>query len=273
MDMLLNNSGLNNFTWNNQNSLDFGIVLASSMSHTTPERDNESIDIPGRNGSLLLSNNRYSNTQIPYECVLIPDTVKSYDEQLEAVLDWLYGGDNDSYQTLIDSYHKDTYRLARIVGAIEPERDGAVYRFTINFDCQPQRYYFNGNNWLDLSNTTINLINPSNYTAQPKIVISGNSTRNTLSDTITVDGVIYSFESWSGVNSNNGSNYINDVIIDSELQDVHLSDGTPINRYFRKKVDGVLLYPERVIELSAGKHTITHTGSCTVKIKPRWWKL
>lgn len=267
------NSGLNNFIWNNHKSLDFGVVLSASGAHTTPERDTESVDIPGRNGSLILSNNRYSNTTIPYECILIPDTIKSYDEHLEAVLDWLYSGDNDSYQILIDSYHTDTYRLARIVDTVEPERDGAVYRFTINFDCQPQRYYFNGDNWADLSNRTLTLINPSNYTAQPKIVISGNSAKNTLSDTITVDGVTYSFESWSGVASANGNNYANDVIIDSELQDVYLSDGTPANRYFRKSVDGVLSYPERVIELSAGKHTITHTGACTVKIKPRWWKL
>lgn len=272
MDMLLTNSGLNNFTWNNHNSLEFGVVIASSMSHTAPERDTESIDIPGRNGSLLLSNNRYSNIAITYECALIPNNTQSYDEQLEAVLDWLYGGDNDSYQTLIDSYHTDTYRLARIVDTIEPEKDGAVYRFTINFECQPQRYYFNGDNWLNLSNTTLTLINPSKYIAQPKIIISGNSAKNTLSDTITVDGVTYGFDSWTGVASANGNNYINDVIIDSELQDVYLSDGTPANRYFRKSVGGVLSYPERVIDLSVGKHTITHTGSCAVKIKPRWWK-
>lgn len=267
------NSVLSKFIWNNQSSLDFGVVLSSCMPHTTPGRDIESVDIPGRNGSLLLSKSRYLNAPVQYECVLIPNNVQNYGEQLETVLDWLYSGDNDSYQKLIDSYHKDTYRLARISDVIKPEQGGAVYRFTVNFDCQPQRYYFNGDNWIDLSNTTLNLINPSNYTAHPKIVISGNSARNTLLDTITVNGVTYSFSNWSGVNSNNGNNYTNDVIIDSELQDVYLSDGTPVNRYFRKSVGGALYYPDKVVELSAGKHTITHKGTCNVKIKTRWWKL
>ena len=263
------NSGLNKFIWNNHSSLDFGVVLSSSGAHTTPERDISSVEIPGRNGSLILSNNRYGNTTIPYECVLIPDPKKSYDEQLETVLDWIYSGDNDSYKVLSDSYHTDTYRFARLVDTIEPEKDGGLYRFTINFDCQPQRYYICGDNWLDFSTEALTLINPSNYAAQPKIVISGNTSKTTLSDTLTVDNVSYSFKSWTGQNSLNGKNYLNDIILDAGIMDCYLSDGTPCNRYLLADNTS----PDKFIELGKGSHTISHTGNCTVIIQPRWWTI
>ena len=116
---------------------------------------------------------------------------------------------------------------------------------------------------------TLKLINPSNYTALPKVIISSNTNATRLTDTITIDGGIYSFKSWTGSNSNNAKNYQNEVYLDAEIMDAYLSDGTPINRFLL--VDGIV--PTDFIKLGAGEHTISHSGNCKVKIQPRWWTI
>lgn len=192
----------------------------------------------------------------------------SYHNQVETTLGWICSGKSDMYATLEDTYNPGKYRLATISSAVELSRNG-LYEFEIVFDCQPQLFYTSGDNWLDFSGTTIKLINPSNYTALPKIVVSGNASTTALSDKITIDGVAYSFSKWSGSNSNNAQNYQNDVYLDAEIMDAYLADGTPISKFLLADSRT----PTEFIKLGAGEHTISHNGDCTVKIQPRWWTI
>lgn len=259
------------FIWNNKNSFDFGIIIQSATPHNKPDYDREFVSVPGRNGGYVKSNKRFNNVKITYSCaVLQSNNFNSYHEQIEQIASWLHESSQaSSYCKLEDSYNPNKYRLALLKEALELDRDNAIYTFGVVFDCQPQLYLTAGDNWLDFSTEALTLINPSNYTAQPKIVISGNTSTTTLSDTLTVDNVSYSFKSWTGQSSLNGKNYLNDIILDAEIMDCYLSDGTPCNRYLLTNNTS----PDRFIELGKGSHTISHTGNCTVIIQPRWWTI
>lgn len=260
---------LHNFNWNNKNSLEFGVVIKSATPYNAPEHDTENVEIPGRNGDLLKDNGRYKNIEISYECAVIPKTdFADYNSQMQVIKNWLYSGGINRYIKLVDSYNPNLYRQAILSGGIDVKHEN-IYEFTIAFDCQPQLYYTDGDSWLDFSVKTLSLINPSKCVALPKIVISGNASTTTLSDTITIDNTVYRFNNWTGINSNNSKNYLNDIILDAEIMDCYLSDGTPCNRYLQS--NGTT--PNRFIELGEGKHTVSHTGNCTVKIQPRWWTI
>ena len=57
---------MNVFYFGGKCSRDFGIYISGSGTFNAPERDVEPIEIPGRNGALIVSNNRFRNIIIPY---------------------------------------------------------------------------------------------------------------------------------------------------------------------------------------------------------------
>ena len=261
----------NYFEWNYKKSLDFGIYITNCNSFDSPEFDTTKIEIPGRNGALIRSNNRFKNFTVQYTCAVKPlAAFVDYNEQISAIKAWLI---NEDSQILVDSRHPNKYRLATITGNLSFVKESLVYTFTVGFDCQPQLFYNSGTEWLKVGPTSLKLINPSNYVALPKIVISGNTSTTTLPDTITIDNITYSFDNWNGTNSENTRNYLNDIIIDCELQNVWLSDGTLCNRYFKQTINGTKSYPSVFLSLGAEEHTISHSGNCAVKIQPRWWTI
>lgn len=269
MDISGFNKYLSNFEWSGKNSLSFGVALTSAAPHNLPERDTTSVSIAGRSGDLLKDNGRYKNMPVSYSCSIVPlPRYSNCEEQMRDIKQWLYSTGVNYYATLSDTFNPNMFRLAK-VKAISPVKSGLVYTFTLNFDCHPQLYYTEGDNWLDFSGKTVKLINPSNHTALPKIVISGNNSTTTLSDKITIDSAVYSFSAWTGSNSINNNNYKNDVYLDAEIMDAYLSDGTPINKFLLADSRT----PTEFIKLGAGEHTISHNGDCTVKIQPRWWTI
>lgn len=55
------------FIFDGHNSADYGLVISGENTHNAPERDTDSLEIPGRSGTLTVDNGRWSNVDVPYK--------------------------------------------------------------------------------------------------------------------------------------------------------------------------------------------------------------
>ena len=69
---------MHRFIYNGRNSRDFGIVLSGEDTWRKAVPDLERKQIPGRNGDLVLSNQRYNNVKLSYHAGIIHDFEKNY---------------------------------------------------------------------------------------------------------------------------------------------------------------------------------------------------
>lgn len=113
---------------------DFKCVVDGSETYTGPERDYESVSVPGRNGELTIDNGRYHNVDIPYS-IRFSSTrlMEAFREKALALT---------GYQRLEDNKRPDEYRLARL-SEFSPTMNGVENRHSvvdITFNCMPQRF-------------------------------------------------------------------------------------------------------------------------------------
>lgn len=127
-------------TWNGENSLtDHGVYVSGPGAHNAAEADVTAYQIPGRNGDLVISNNRFKNIEVRYPAFI----AHGFAGKEQDVRNWLRS--SVGYRRLEDTYDQTHFRMGRPTGELEfsPVRpDGA--NFEIAFDCKPQRFLKNG---------------------------------------------------------------------------------------------------------------------------------
>ena len=159
---------MHRFIYNGRNSRDFGIVLSGEDTWRKAVPDLERKQIPGRNGDLVLSNQRYNNVKLSYHAGIIHDFEKNY----TALSNFLLS--NPGYHRLEDSYHPEYYRMALLEGDIEPKltayhREGEI---DLTFSCMPQMYLKSGEQQKTFTQGgSIN--NPTLYVARPLLQVYG----------------------------------------------------------------------------------------------------
>lgn len=159
---------MHRFIYNGKNSRDFGIVLSGEDTWKKAAPDLERKQIPGRNGDLILSNQRYNNVTLTYHAGI----VHNFDKNFTAFSNFLLS--SPSYHRLEDSYHPEYYRMALLEGDLNPkltayQREG---KFDITFSCMPQMYLKSGEQQkLFTQGGTIN--NPTLYVARPLLRVYG----------------------------------------------------------------------------------------------------
>ena len=233
------------FRFANRSSRDFGLYVTGVNPYSAPERDVEIIQIPGRNGDLILDNGRYSNINVIYT-VFVRNRLN---EKMRAIRPWLMSTPN--YQRLEDTYDPDYYRLASYRGPFDVEH--TLHQFgqcDLTFNCKPYRYRKDGEVIIERSggSDTAPVYNPEEISSSPYIRISGSGSGDLI------------------VNSNKWT--ITDVQgyieIDSELMNAY--KGTLLQNH-KVKGDG---FPT----LIPGKNQIyTTIKSWKLEIKPRWCTL
>ena len=122
------------------NSADYGVWITGSGTFSSPERDVEYVSVPGRNGDLIIDNNRWNNIEVTYPANIQSD----FDTKIQAFRAAM--GRKRGYQRLEDNYHLDEYRMASFTLGIQPEttplnRGG---EFDLVFNCKPQRFLKSG---------------------------------------------------------------------------------------------------------------------------------
>lgn len=229
-------------TFDGTSSRDFEVWISGNGTFDAPERDVESIAIPGRNGDLHIDNGRFRNIPITYPAFITKDFRHNFDAFKAYMLS------KRGYKRLEDSYHPDYYRLASFQNAISPDmaplnRAGS---FDIVFDCDPRRFLRSGEIvYTSTSSARISTMkNPTLYTAKPLLEVA-------QVGTITINGIRIIVSAAP-------------TIIDCDIEEAYY--GT-INRN-----GNITLTDGKFPSLVPDNNTIDHTMS-TLKITPRWWTI
>lgn len=224
-------------------SLDFGLHISGEGTFSSPALEYETVDIPGRPGSLVLSGGfRLKNVSVTYPGFILSD----FKRNMDALRLWLFS--QRGYQRLEDDYNPETYRMAMYAGPVEPtprflNSSGEV---ELTFDCQPQRWLKSGERPTALTSGAV--LHNIGMTALPLLELTG-----TGAGTLSVGSVTVSISEIGGA-----------LTIDSATQNAY--SGT-LNK------NGVLTLNNGAFpSLPPGDTPITFSGGITsCKITPRWW--
>ncbi len=233
----------NTFTYNGKSSSEFGILIDSSTTFKSAERDYETVEVPGRNGDLTLDNGRYRNYDVTYTCGI----GLWFKNNINAFKAWLMS--NKGYNKLSDSYRKGYYRMARVRNAPDPALFTKVRGgiFDVVFDCKPQLFMESGD-IETVFTASGSIYNPTHYEALPLIRVYGTGALSIGSTTITI----------------NSANTYTDI--DCDIQDC-FKGSTNCN-------GNVTLNSGDFFRLLPGTNNIVlGSGISRISIKPRWWTL
>lgn len=233
---------MNWFRFDDKNSKDFNVFISGEATFVSPEKDIDVIAIPGRNGSLSISNGRFQNMTISYPAFIVHDFVNNFNALKSHLLS------KDGYQRLSDTYDSDHYRLARYNASLSAEmtqlnRQGT---FSIDFDCDPRRFLRSGEKSITYT-AAGSIKNPSQFDALPLIRAYGTG-KFTIGD---IEVEITSADGYTD--------------IDCELQEA-FKGSTNCNNNITLS-DGI--FPK----IEPGSNDITITTITQLDIIPKWWTI
>lgn len=234
---------MHTFIYNGKKSQDFNLILSGEDTWKKSMPDVERMQIPGRNGDLLLSNHRYSNVTITYHVGIR----RGFDTSYTAFMNFLLK--EPGYHRLEDSYHPEYYRMAVLDKEVSPHMAalGRSGTFDLVFSCMPQQYLKSGERRQVLTGSGT-VFNPTMYEAKPLLRIYG-------AGRVTVGSV--------QVNVTENDSFID---LDCELEDA-FRDTVNLNGC-------VVLSGGDFPVLPPGSTNITFgSGVTRVELVPRWWCL
>lgn len=227
---------------NNDLTSVYGVSYDGSQLFDTPDKDVTFFPIPGKNGDLSISNDRFNNIEISINCFIRTNFKENYSNLINFL------ASQEGYGRLETSTEDDIYREAAFVKGIQPDT-GAFLKygqFTLVFNCKPQKWLKSGEAWDYVgAGASMTLTNPSNFYAKPLISTTGTGT-------ITI-----------GTSSIQLTANTSTTFIDCEIQDAY--EGT-INR------NGDIVVTNGFPVIGTGDTRVSATGA-TFGIQPRWWKL
>ena len=126
------------FTFNGHNSREYGLFIESFPNEQGGQKILDTVQIPGRTGSLTIDTGAISNVRKSYSVMFKGSTAN-----MRAIRQWL--AMSEGYCRLEDTYDPDVYRKARVVNL--PTFENHINRYgrgTIEFDCDPRRFLLEG---------------------------------------------------------------------------------------------------------------------------------
>ena len=228
---------MNYFKFNGVRSSDFGLIISGKDIYSAPVPDVSFVSVPGRNGDVLIDNNRFNNVTVSYDVAF--RNVKS---RAAAIKLWLCRA---GYFFLTDTYQPAYFRLAAFSSNLKiDELIENVGQAQISFNCKPFMYSFAGRDTITLTEPGT-VTNPEAFAALPYIKITGGG-----DITLHIRNHSYSL---TGVSS-----YIE---LDSEMMAAYKGSVLCNDKINFKE------FPM----LPTGKSNISWTGAVTqVEIVPRW---
>jgi predicted phage tail component-like protein len=224
-------------TFNGQSSSDFGLIISGKDIYSAPACDVSFVQVPGRNGDVLIDNNRYNNITVSYKVAF-----KDIKSRAAAIKLWLC---KSGYFVLTDTYQPSYFRMAAFSSSLKiDELIENVGQAQLSFNCKPFMYSFAGQDTITLIEQGT-LTNPETFASLPYIKITGGG-----NITLHIDNRSYSL---TGVSS-----YIE---LDSELMAAY--KGSVL-------CNDKINFTEFPV-LPSGGSNISWTGAVTqVDIVPRW---
>lgn len=235
---------LSYFVFDGASCASFDMYVTDAGIDEVPERDISEIEIPGRNGTLVLDNERHRNIIIEYPAVIINDFRDNY-EALKQILLTKAG----NYYELLDGFTPNTFRMARFssITGMKQTINADKATFRVVFDCKPQRYLVTGKTKQTFTaNATIN--NPTVYASNPLLRIYGTGSAGIGSTTVTISTA--------------------DSYTDIDCESMEIFKGTA------NKSQYVTFSGNDYPTLAPGSNGITlGSGITKIEITPRWYVL
>lgn len=217
--------------------------IASVPKSVKPARKGTVIPIAGTNREVVEMEDAWECYDQPYTMVVGDGTEDCVNDALDAVATVLY---QEGWQTLVDDYDEDHFRLAYFKESWDVEnRYTRLGKFDIVFRCRPERFLNAGNTPVQVASGGT-ITNPTTYKARPLIHITGaNNGTLTIGDTtMTFTGIV----DYLNIDCDTMSVYR----LETENRDNLMSGEFPV--------------------LVAGNNTVSFTGGIiSVTITPRWY--
>lgn len=255
---------LNYFSFNEVTSRDYNLVIESKSILNGPEPDLQEHEIPGRDGTVFISNNRRRNVDVSYTTFLRVPIQEDIQPYVTSIKNWLLAKPGQ-YLRLEDTYDLEHYRLATYRQGLDFEHIWRWYtRQTATFSCKPYRYLRTG----DISTTSsqpITVYNPTGFNALPEITLYFGAR---LNDSFTIeiqdeDGEAYYQQTLTGVPASLA--YLT-LVINSQTQEMRDMYGNLV------PTADIDLFPY----LKPGTSVVNVTGNNatnTFAITPHWREL
>lgn len=231
-------------------SMSYGVYITGVQVGDAPKRDVSFVQIPGRDGDLMIDNKRWHNVTITYHCAIVASFSERFDQFKNALLA------KNGYHKLHDSIYPNIYRMAALVDGIKPNafRLNQSGTFDIVFTCKPQRYDIFDSDWdHDIKQTPGQYYNFAHFTSRPIITIYGTGAGTLTIGNRTVDILNIDEELTLDCDTMNAFRQIGDAPAENKNNDIYA--------------------PEFPV-LEPGTNEISWTGDITsITIRPRGWKL
>ena len=154
-------------------SSDYGIYISGEGVYNAPERSVELVNVPGRNGAIVLDQGRYNNIKVTYPAMVLEADQEHFRERLSEFRNAILS--QKGYQRLEDSYHPDEFRMGVYHDGLEVSDILTLARggnFELIFDCKPQRWLSDGDIPVPVSSGSV-LQNPTVFDSSPLLEVEG----------------------------------------------------------------------------------------------------
>lgn len=258
------------------NNFSVPLHVEAKPDYSFPEREYNSVHVPGRNGDILEDIGSYPNVQATYLLSCGKYGTFDYLGIARQIKDWLTR--NPGYHVLTDTYEPDVFRFAcfRGAGVVSRVTDNGA-RIQVQFDCMPQKYYKTyypapqGTNQGVgiLNNSLSNSVNFTNiYTKSGKPLITISNATSAVTGTCNFTFTVGTESVHMNVSIPAGS-AATMIYIDCEAEEVYDQNGN--------RLGTIVTLPEnRFPELVANETTTVSASSNTsrtVKLYQRYWTL
>ena len=227
------------FVFGKINSVDYQVYAANKNQFKGGGKRIKTIQIPGRNGTVDISDGTFDNVPITYEMYLKSE-IKPNIAGLRGAL-----GSVPGYARLEDSFDPDIFMKARYTEPFTVKlSDRKNAALDITFDCDPRRFLKSGEKAKILT-AGGQLKNPTRYEALPLIRAYGIGTLTVSGTAITITA----------------ANEYTDI--DSETEEAYKGNSSCNNN--------IVLNNGKFPSLKEGLNEISFTGLSKIEIIPRWW--
>ena len=159
------------FTFDGENSRNYGVYITGEGVFNAPERNVEMVDIPGRNGAFALDKGNFNNIEVTYPAGIFADTEADFAEAVSDLRNLLCS--KVGYVRLEDDYNPNEYRLAIYKSGLDVDHDLLIAgEFELVFECKPQRYLKSGETAITVTSGNT-ITNPTRFDAQPQLQVWG----------------------------------------------------------------------------------------------------
>lgn len=245
--------GLESFTYDEINSLDYGMYVTQKTVWDAPKRVVSMIQVAGRNGDLTIDEGKYENVRVRYTLKCNATTKDEFAEKVKAFRNELCS--RTGYNRLTDTYNQDEYRMGVFITefSVTGQFNNTAGVFDIEFNCKPQRFLISGELQTSINTSPATITNPTNFSAKPLISFTGTGTLGIGDWILTITGL---------------SSQV--LYIDCDMMEVYKNTGGIIEGANSLVSINKNTFPKLV----PGMNNITKTSGLTnLKITPRWWRI